>query len=77
MASETIILPTSARDLLIFAYLRILTGSTHLIKDDLVMIQESEIKETELLEHINQMLLYKIPLNNKNDDKACQLLLLS
>lgn len=58
MASEIINLPTTPRDLLIFAYLRILTGSSLLLKNDLVMLKESDITEIEFLEYMNQMLKF-------------------
>ena len=59
------------RELLIFAYLRLKTGK--LIKEDIKYINESNIRESALVNSIKLMIETQIKADEKNKDQFCLL----
>ena len=53
---KPLILPTSIRDLLIYAYLLLKGGSNELVQDELLNLRESHIKEIQLVNKIKSMI---------------------
>ena len=53
---KPLILPTSIRDLLIYAYLLLKGGSNELVQDELLNLRESHIKEIQLVNKIKTMI---------------------
>ena len=65
---KPLILPTSIRDLLIYAYLLLKGGTNELVQEELLNLRESIINEIELVNKIKGMIEDKFVLESNDDE---------
>ena len=65
---KPLILPTSIRDLLIYAYLLLKGGTNELVQEELLNLRESIINEIELVNKIKGMIEDKFILESNDDE---------
>ena len=67
---KPLILPTSIRDLLIYAYLLLKGGSNELVQEELLNLRESNIKEIQLVNKIKAMIEDKFVWESNDYEKV-------